>query len=63
MIQKISKIAFLVFVLSIFQNPLLAVEVGNDGVGSIIPKTSIAKPPLKLNAYKAAEKKIKKAKK
>ena len=63
MIQKISKIAFLVFVLSIFQNPLLAVETGNDGVGSIIPKTSIAKPPLKLNAYKAAEKKIKKAKK
>ena len=63
MIQKISKITFLVFVLSIFQNSLLAVEAGNDGIGSIIPKTSIAKPPLKLNAYKAAEKKIKKAEK
>ena len=63
MIQKISKITFLVFVLSIFQNSLLAIESGNDGVGSIIPKTSIAKPPTKLTAYKSAKKKIIKAKK
>ena len=36
---------------------------GNDGVGSIEPKTSIAKPPKKISVYKQAEKRILKAKK
>ena len=63
MLQKKLKIIFLVLILSSFQNYLLAIEPGNDGVGSIIPKTSIAKPPLKLTAFKSAEKKIKKAQK
>ena len=39
------------------------VKPGNDGHASIEPKTSIAKPPLKLNSFKSAEKRIIKAKK
>ena len=36
---------------------------GNDGVGSIKPKTSIAEPPKNISVYKQAEKRIIKAKK
>ena len=38
-------------------------KAGNDGVGSIMPKTSISKKPIKITKYKSAEKKIIKAKK
>ena len=50
-----------IFFLSIF---FLATESfsddnsGNDGVISVVPKTSISNPPTKLSAYMSAEKKI-----
>tara|TARA_Y100001935_G_C17077452_1_gene394613 strand:- start:144 stop:659 length:516 start_codon:yes stop_codon:yes gene_type:complete len=53
-----------IFFLSIF---FLATESfsddnsGNDGVISVVPKTSISNPPTKLSAYMSAEKKIIKA--
>ena len=39
------------------------IKSGNDGRDSLVPKTSVAKPPIKLSSYKSAERRIIKAKK
>ena len=64
MIKKIIK--FLIIIIFLLTNQSFAsdkIESGNDGRTRIVPKTSIAKPPLKLSSYKSAEKRIIKAKK
>ena len=64
MIKKIIK--FLIIIIFLLTNQSFAsdkIKSGNDGRTRIVPKTSIAKPPLKLSSYKSAEKRIIKAKK
>ena len=64
MIKKIIK--FLIIIIFFQANQSFAsdkIKSGNDGRASIDPKTSIAKPPLKLNSFKSAKKRIIKAKK
>ena len=64
MIKKIIK--FFIIIIFFQANHSSAtdnVKPGNDGRVNIVPKTSIAKPPLKLNSFKSAEKRILKAKK
>ena len=64
MIKKIIK--FLIIIIFFQANQSFAsdkIKSGNDGVQSLLPNTSIAKPPLKLNSFKSAEKRIIKAKK
>lgn len=62
MIKNVSKYIIIILLFSINQG-FSAGNSGNDGVGSIEPKTSISKSPKKINTYKTAEKKILKAKK
>ena len=63
----VKKIIYFFIIIIFFQiNQIFAsdeIKPGNDGVASIEPKTSIAKPPLKLTSFKSAEKRIIKAKK
>ena len=64
MIKKVIK--FLIIIIFFQSNQSFAsdeIKSGNDGRASIVPKTSIAKPPLKLSSFKSAEKRIIKAKK
>ena len=64
MIKKIIK--FFIIIIFFHVNQSFAsdkIKSGNDGVQSLLPKTSISKPPLKLNSFKSAEKRIIKAKK
>ena len=64
MIKKI--INFFIIIIFFQVNQSFAsdkIKSGNDGRVSIVPKTSIAKPPLKLTSFKSAERKIIKAKK
>ena len=64
MIKKVIK--FLIIIIFFQSNQSFAsdeIKSGNDGRTSIVPKTSIAKPPLKLSSFKSAEKRIIKAKK
>ena len=64
MIKKVIK--FLIIIIFFQSNQSFAsdeIKSGNDGHASIEPKTSIAKPPLKLSSFKSAEKRIIKAKK
>ena len=59
MLKKIINPLVIFFFLA--TNQSFSFEKGNDGVGSILPKTSIAKPPKKISLYNSAEKKIIKA--
>ena len=64
MVKKI--INFFIIIIFFQANQSFAsdgIKPGNDGQSSIIPKTSVAKPPLKLTSFKSAEKRIIKAKK
>jgi len=64
MIKSIIRFILIIFFLSLRQSFFNEQDkAGNDGVGSIMPKTSISKKPIKITKYKSAEKKIIKAKK
>ena len=64
MIKNIVRFILIIFFLSINQSfSSESDKAGNDGVGSITPKTSIAKKPVKISKYKSVEKKMVKAKK
>ena len=57
------KIILIIYILLFSSYAFAAGNSGNDGVGSIQPKTSISKPVEKITLYKSAEKNILKAKK
>jgi len=57
------KILLIIYILLFSSYAFAAGNSGNDGVGSIQPKTSISKPVEKITHYKSAEKNILKAKK
>ena len=64
MIKRIIKFLVIIIFFQISQSFAVdQVKPGNDGVTNVKPKTSIAKPPIKLSSFKSAEKRIIKAKK